>query len=257
MSQTKAVGSTMPTISIVTATYNAAALLPRLVASLKAQTDKDFEWVVADGGSTDDTVKIVEEAKASLRQVVLTSQPDFGIYDALNRGVKLAQSTYYIVLGADDTLEPNAVAHYKQAIAASGADLVTACVESNGRIQSARRADRAWLYGQFAHISAHAVGLAIKRSLHDTVGLYSRKYPIAADQWFVMSAVAKGASVSRHDFVAGRFEHALGTSGQDVLGTLVESFRIQVQLGRSLTIQTLLLLIRMCRFRRFIVRGRS
>lgn len=244
-------------ISVVTATFNAAALLPRLVASLQAQTDLDFEWVVCDGGSGDETMAILAQAQSRMAQVVVSSQADFGIYDALNRGVRMARGTYYIVLGADDTLEPTAIAHYKQAIAASGADLVTACVESNGRTQSARRADRAWLYGQFAHISAHAVGLAIKRSLHDTVGLYSRKYPIAADQWFVMSAVAKGASVSRHDFVAGRFEHALGTSGQDVLGTLVESFRIQVQLGRSLAVQLVLLLIRMWRFRRFIVRGRS
>lgn len=244
-------------ISVVTATFNAAALLPRLVASLQAQTDPDFEWVVCDGGSGDETLSIMAQAQSSMAQVVVSSQADFGIYDALNRGVRLARGAYYIVLGADDTLEPTAIADYKQAIAASGADLVTACVESNGRIQSARRADRAWLYGQFAHISAHAVGLAIKRSLHDTVGLYSRKYPIAADQWFVMSAVARGARVSRHDFVAGRFEHALGTSGQDVLGSLVESFRIQVQLGRSLAVQLVLLLIRVWRFRRFIVRGRS
>lgn len=244
-------------ISVVTATFNAAALLPRLVASLQAQTDPDFEWVVCDGGSGDETLAIMAQAQSSMAQVVVSSQADFGIYDALNRGVRLARGAYYIVLGADDTLEPTAIADYKQAIAASGADLVTACVESNGRIQSARRADRAWLYGQFAHISAHAVGLAIKRSLHDTVGLYSRKYPIAADQWFVMSAVARGARVSRHDFVAGRFEHALGTSGQDVLGSLVESFRIQVLLGRSLAVQLVLLLIRVWRFRRFIVRGRS
>lgn len=244
-------------ISVVTATFNAAALLPRLVASLQAQTDPDFEWVVCDGGSGDETLSIMAQAQSSMAQVVVSSQADFGIYDALNRGVRMARGTYYIVLGADDTLEPTAIADYKQAIAASGADLVTACVESNGRIQSARRADRAWLYGQFAHISAHAVGLAIKRSLHDTVGLYSRKYPIAADQWFVMSAVARGARVSRHEFVAGRFEHALGTSGQDVLGSLVESFRIQVQLGRSLAVQLVLLLIRVWRFRRFIVRGRS
>jgi glycosyltransferase involved in cell wall biosynthesis len=244
-------------ISVVTATFNAAALLPRLVASLQAQTDPDFEWVVCDGGSGDETLALLAQAQSSMAQVVVSSQADFGIYDALNRGVRMARGSYYIVLGADDTLEPTAIADYKQAIAASGADLVTARVESNGRIQSARRADRAWLYGQFAHISGHAVGLAIKRSLHDTVGLYSRKYPIAADQWFVMSAVAKGASVSRHDFVAGRFEHALGTSGQDVLGTLVESFRIQVQLGRSLAVQLVLLLIRVWRFRRFIVRGRS
>lgn len=245
------------TISVVTATFNAAALLPRLVASLQAQTDTDFEWVVCDGGSEDETLAILAQAQSSMAQLVVSSQADFGIYDALNRGVRMARGTYYIVLGADDTLAPTAIADYKQAIDASGADLVTARVESNGRIQSARRADRAWLYGQFAYISGHAVGLAIKRSLHDTVGLYSRKYPIAADQWFVMSAVARGARVSRHDFVAGRFEHALGTSGQDVLGTLVESFRIQVQLGRSLGVQLVLLLIRVWRFRRFIVRGRS
>ncbi|MGZ3612114.1 MAG: glycosyltransferase, partial [Ktedonobacteraceae bacterium] len=41
------------TISIITATYNAAALLPTLIDSLRVQTDKDFEWIVADGGSTD------------------------------------------------------------------------------------------------------------------------------------------------------------------------------------------------------------
>ena len=40
-----------PTISVITATYNAAAVLPRLIESLAAQTDQDFEWVVADGGS--------------------------------------------------------------------------------------------------------------------------------------------------------------------------------------------------------------
>lgn len=244
-------------ISIITATYNAAALLPRLVQSLKAQTDSDFEWVVADGGSSDGTLKLLNEAKAELRDVKISSQPDFGIYDALNRAVRMSSGTYYIVLGADDTLEPTAIANYKRVITESGSDLVTARVESNGRIRGARRPDRAWLYGQFAYISAHAVGVAIKRTLHETVGMYSRKYPIAADQWFVMIAVDKGASVSRHDFVAGRFEHALGTSGQDVLGTLLESFKIQVQLGRSLTVQVLLLLIRLWRFRKLILRGRS
>lgn len=249
--------SAKPSISIITATYNASALLPRLIESLIAQTDQDFEWVVADGGSTDGTLEILEDAKGRLKNVVVDSRPDFGIYDALNRCLGITTGAYYVVLGGDDTLASSAIANYKLAIVESGADLVTARVESNGKIQGARSPERAWLYGQFAYVSGHAVGLAIKRSLHDTVGLYSRHYPIAADQLFVMTAVALGAHVSRHDFLAGNFEHALGTSGQDVLGSLVETFRVQVQLGRSLTVQVLLLMIRLWRFRRSIVLSRS
>jgi glycosyltransferase involved in cell wall biosynthesis len=68
-------------ISIITATFNAASHLPDLVSCLRNQTYKNFEWVVADGGSTDDTLNILRTTKDL--NVVLSSQPDFGIYDAL------------------------------------------------------------------------------------------------------------------------------------------------------------------------------
>jgi glycosyltransferase involved in cell wall biosynthesis len=255
MSQTQAFSSTVPTISIVTATYNAAALLPRLVTSLKAQTDQDFEWVVADGGSSDDTVKIVEDAKVSLRQVVLTSQPDFGIYDALNRGVKSAQGSFYLVIGADDEFHPEAVANYKQAIANSGADLVTAHVRSGAGIRGPRSRQWPWLYGPFAYVSGHAVGLAVRRSLHLQVGYYSRKLPIAADQLFILKAIKNGARVSSHDFEAGHFEAVGGTSGQDVLGTLLEGYRAQLATGQSRLVQTAILMVRLIKNWRTIRHG--
>ena len=113
----------------------------------------------------------------------------------------------------------------------------------------ARNKNRSWLYGQFAYISAHAVGVMIKRSLHDDLGFYSNKFPIAADQLFIMECVALGASTSRHSFVAGSFDAASGTSGRDVLGSLVEVFRVQVLLGQSLSIQLILLLLRIIRFK--------
>ena len=244
--------SAKPSISIITATYNAAALLPRLIESLIAQTDQDFEWVVADGGSTDGTLEILEDAKGRLKNVVVDSRPDFGIYDALNRGLGMTTGAYYVVLGGDDTLESSAIANYKLAIVKSGADLVTARVESNGKIQGARHPGRAWLYGQFSYVSGHAVGLAVKRSLHDTMGLYSRHYPIAADQLFILEAIDQGASVSEHPFVAGRFESKYGASGQDILGTSTEGFRVQVQMGQPLAIQLILLVLRIIKNRRFI-----
>ena len=83
-----------PLISIVTATYNAAAHLQGLIASIKAQTDRDFEWVVADGSSSDDTLDILKRIEGV--SMLVDSQPDYGIYDAFNRAIKLARGDYYL-----------------------------------------------------------------------------------------------------------------------------------------------------------------
>jgi glycosyltransferase involved in cell wall biosynthesis len=243
MSQTQAVGSTVPTISIVTATYNAADLLPRLVASLKAQTDQDFEWVVADGGSSDDTVKIVEDAKVSLRQVVLTSQPDFGIYDALNRAIKVSRGKYYLVLGADDWLDERCVENFKQVIEGNEADIYTAGIvyENGGQINKPK--NKMWLYGMGGLVTGHSVGSIYRKELHEVCGYYSKKYPIAADCLFVLKANKVGVRIKACDFVSGFFGQK-GVSSTDVVGSACELYRVQIELGASKLIQTMLLFLR-------------
>ena len=240
-------------LSVVTATYNAVDILPRLIRSLRAQTDLDFEWVVADGASTDETLRLLREAAGDLR-IRVDSRPDFGIYDALNRAVKMASGDYYLVVGADDELFPDAVAQYKTACTSTGADLITARVEVNGRAYGVRKRRWEWLHGPFAHVSAHAVGLALRRNLHQRFGWYSRKFPIAADQWFILKVVRNHCLVAECDFVAGRF-YLDGTSGADVLGTLIEGFRVRVMAGHALWLQSLLLFARLIKNRRQIRAG--
>ena len=218
----------LPTLSIISATYNAARHLPRLIDSLTKQSDLDFEWVVADGGSTDGTLALLSEASLTFRTVV-DSRPDFGIYDALNRGVRMATGDYYLVLGADDLLAPDAVRLFRLHAAATGADIVTARIRSNDRVVGVR-APKPWLYGQFAHVSAHAVGTIFRRNLHDRVGFYSRSFPIAADQLFIKKAIRAGAKVSVADFIAGEFCQD-GTSGTDIFGSLSEGLRVQLATG--------------------------
>ncbi|QSF49251.1 glycosyltransferase [Thermosynechococcus sp. TA-1] len=238
---------TQPTLSIITATYNAEEHLPRLIASLIAQTDPDFEWVVADGGSTDRTLELIEAATAKLKAVVVDSRPDFGIYDALNRAIRLASGDYYLVMGADDELFPEAVAQYKIACEETEADFVTANYYIGERdIAPVWQPAWEWWKGMQAHVTGHAVGLAIRRTLHQRVGQYSRHFPLLADQLFVMQAIRAGARVARRDFIAGRF-HPHGTSGSDLLGLIVEMYRIQVRLGHSFLVQTLLLFYRIIR----------
>jgi len=93
-----------PVVSVIIATYNAGKFLEECLASIAAQAFTSIEIIVIDGGSTDDTVKI---AKAFDKlPLTLVSEPDKGIYDALNKGAKIAKGKWLHFLGADDILLP-------------------------------------------------------------------------------------------------------------------------------------------------------
>lgn len=242
-------------LSIVTATFNAAAQLPGLVASLAAQTDRDFEWVVADGGSTDGTLALLETAAGARLPLAWHSEPDFGIYDALNKAVRRARGTHYLVVGADDRLDADAVANFKRLIDDSGADIVTAAVRVGSDRVVARPRGRPWLNGPRAYVTCHAVGTAFRRSLHDELGWYVRRYPITADLLFIAHAVRAGARVAEGGFVAGTYAGS-GVSATDVAGVLSEFFRVQLEVQPHRPLQLLLHVLRLLRHAPTLVRPR-
>lgn len=101
-------------ITILTPTYNRAHLLPNLFESLCRQTCQDFEWIVVDDGSTDDTQSVVaqldSERNASSFSVRYFKKLNGGKHTAVNYGVKQARGELTLILDSDDELPPNAVA---------------------------------------------------------------------------------------------------------------------------------------------------
>jgi len=93
-----------PFISIIVVTYQAAETLQACIDSVWAQTDLNKELIVIDGASTDATLEIIEANKNKISYFV--SEPDAGIYDAMNKGIKQAKGDYLYFLGADDILLP-------------------------------------------------------------------------------------------------------------------------------------------------------
>jgi len=93
-----------PTFTIVTVTWNAANTLPATLASTAAQTCRSFEHLIMDGGSTDGTQALVERYREEYRdvQITLRSEPDRGLYDAMNKGIQLARGKYIVFLNAGD-----------------------------------------------------------------------------------------------------------------------------------------------------------
>jgi glycosyltransferase involved in cell wall biosynthesis len=229
-----------PTISVITTCYNEVDNIGKLIKSLQSQTDKDFDWIVADGGSTDGTLELLNSANEI--NLILSNEMDFGIYDAMNRAIKLSTSDYYVEIGADDQFNTDAIENYRKSINFSQADVIVARMLLNKKVCSPRRSP-GWLSGHKAYVSEHAVATMFRVDLHDRIGFYSAKFPIAADHDFILDCVSLKVNFYNVTFVAGVVGDE-GVSSTDVIGSLSESFRVQIK-HYNKPVQMLLYILRL------------
>jgi glycosyltransferase involved in cell wall biosynthesis len=172
-------------ISIITVSYKAESTIAETIKSVAAQDWPDFEHIIVDGASTDGTLEIVRElAHPRLR---LISEPDKGIYDAMNKGLAAATGEYVAFLNADDLYSrPDALSLVAKAALASSADCIlgdTEFINSSGsakygRLYSARHFRRWWL--RFGIMPPHPSFFARRLALLATGG-FDTSYSIAAD----------------------------------------------------------------------------
>ena len=86
--------------SVITVTWNAAGVIAPTLKSVKEQSCTDYEYLVVDGASTDDTLRMVNEAGIAGTRIV--SERDKGLYDAMNKAIRLAKGKYLIWMNAGD-----------------------------------------------------------------------------------------------------------------------------------------------------------
>ena len=107
----------MPFFSIITVCYNSKKTIEKTLQSVLSQTEQDFEYILIDGASTDGTLDILRawEPKFGGR-MKLVSEPDAGIYDAMNKGIRMARGTLVGIVNSDDFYQSDALervkAHY-------------------------------------------------------------------------------------------------------------------------------------------------
>ena len=94
----------MPFFSIIIPTFNSEKTLKDCLNSIVSQTFEDYEILLIDGVSTDSTLDIVKEFSLKYPNIHWVSETDHGIYDAMNKGIKLAKGEWIYFLGSDDTL---------------------------------------------------------------------------------------------------------------------------------------------------------
>ncbi|KQI71231.1 hypothetical protein AN191_13090 [Loktanella sp. 5RATIMAR09] len=221
---------TAPFVTVITSTLNAEKTIDALISSLRDQSDRNFKWIVADGASTDQTLDRIREAGDVVTQLIMG--PDFGIYDGLNRAIGFVKTPYYLVIGADDVLDPDAIASFNHAAKDSEFDFISGHVRMSGGGMLRPKRGNAFRYGHLAYVSQHSVGTLIKTDLHQKIGLYSNRFPIAADRHFILNAIEHhGASVEALDTTIGTYAMT-GTSNTQLYNTLLDMYKVDYALSK-------------------------
>ena len=172
-------------VSIITATYNSAATIADTVRSLECQSYSDIEYIVIDGASKDKTLDIIRENCS--RVSVLVSEPDKGIYDALNKGIEKATGDIVGFLHSDDLLAyPDAIKDLVQTMESIQADCVYADLDYVDQ-NDPSKVVRHWVSG-FFNIGKLKWGWMpphptyyMKRELYRAWGGFNLEYKIASD----------------------------------------------------------------------------
>ena len=111
-----------PTVSIITITYNAERFLERTIQSVVAQEATDYEYIVIDGASRDGTLDIIRKYERHITNWI--SEPDSGLYDAMNKGLHRARGQYVWFMNAGDELyDPQTLSQLLNRIEATAADI--------------------------------------------------------------------------------------------------------------------------------------
>jgi glycosyltransferase involved in cell wall biosynthesis len=180
--------ATRPTLSIVTVTYNSEATLQDTLDSVQAQTFRDFEHIVVDGGSTDGTIDILKKLGGAVRWI---SEPDAGIYDAMNKGIRIARGRWIHLLNSDDYYSSKDVLArvLPQLVqeAVNYCDLIRSNADGSQVIQ--RYSFRKWPLYLSAYLPHPS--LIVSATQYQALGLYDTSFRVAADHDMILRLVER------------------------------------------------------------------
>lgn len=176
-------------VSVITVCYNSSNTITRTIESILKQTYDNIEYIVIDGESSDNTVEIVNGFQDAFykkfhREIRIVSEPDRGIYDAMNKGIRLAKGTFIGILNSDDTYEPDAVSIVVQKSVDNPLQVCYGGIKiyKGDKLESIVFFSHEFMEERMiAHPSCF-----VKKDIYDKYGTFNIRYESAADYEFML-----------------------------------------------------------------------
>ena len=190
-----------PFITIITPTLNNKTELQRTIDSVRNQNFTNYEHIVVDGGSTDGTVEFLSDDRTVTKWI---SEKDKGIYDAINKGIKISSGRIINTINAGDVyFSNNSLEIIRNYFINSDVSFVFGAVKKEKVYHKYKPKKINW---SFNFYPAHSGGFFIKKEIHDKIGLYSLKYPCSSDYDFFWRLIKKnkfyGVSTKKSEVIS-------------------------------------------------------
>lgn len=219
-----------PLVSVVTVVYNGASHIEQAIASVLGQSYRNVEYIIVDGGSADGTLDIIRQHEDRIDYWV--SEPDGGIYNAMNKGLALARGELVGLLNADDFYAPDAVAKVVESFRENKAKGIyygdNYVLQDDLSLHYRSHASlRYWLGMSICHQA-----MFVHRDAYQALGGYNEEYRFAADYDFLLRAAAAGVPLM---YVPGYLVtyRNTGLTSRHYVASLVEAKRInRLSFGR-------------------------
>jgi hypothetical protein len=217
-----------PKISIITVVYNGEKVLERTIESILNQSFRDIEYIIIDGSSTDGTIDIIEKNKNVISQWI--SEPDGGLYDAMNKGLRIARGEYVIFLNAGDQF-------YEKTTLSRIFDFQgdsdifygeTMMVDETDKEIGLRRLKSPEVLSWKSLINGMLVchqSFIVHRELAPE---YNLKYKIAADYAWMLECLKRSKSIINTHIIISRFLEG-GLNKSNILTALKERFGVMIK----------------------------
>ncbi len=216
----------MTTISIITVVYNSEKLIRTTIESIVGQDYPGLEYIIIDGKSKDSTMDIVDEYRDRIHKIV--SEPDHGLYDAMNKGLHLATGDYVLYINSGDRLASSSTLSDIFTSAPPDSDIIygdTQITDAQGNILHSRRhrppENLTWKDYKRGMLVCHQSFIA-RRSLCSD---YDTNYKYAADFDWCLSTLAKAKKITNHGGVISLFLEG-GQTRRTIVPGLKERYKI-------------------------------
>ncbi len=190
-------------ISIITVVKNSSSTIEKTIKSVLAQEYNNLEYIIIDGGSTDGTLGIIQKYKQNIS--LFLTEKDNGIWDAMNKGIKLANGNLIGFLNSGDVYYLNTLETVNRYFSENKIDFLFGSVEKYKLMHGYKPWKLSFSFGFY---TSHSVGFFIKTEKHKIVGLYDQKF-LSSDLDFFYKMIKKfklnGISSKKNE-VFGKFE---------------------------------------------------
>ena len=235
----------MNKFSIITTVFNGEETIGKTIESVISQTYNNYEYIIVDAKSEDNTLKEIDKYKKYITKVI--SEPDKSIYEGMNKGIKISTGEIIGIINSGDIYSRDALKIINNYFKNNNLDFMFGTVLKK-KILYKYEPNKIWW--SFNFYPAHSGGFFVKKRMHNELGLYDARYKCSADYDFFYKLIVKNkkkGTITKKEELISTFDLGGYSSRLSLFEHMLEETNIRINNGQNKLVVLLIFILKFFR----------